>query len=83
MVFKTIISNFCQASRMDVNCQKSCFLVQNIDHILDQILKTTFNIQFVCIDQGMKYLGFFLKPNNYRVVDWNWMIQKIENWIGN
>jgi hypothetical protein len=31
----------------------------------------------------MKYLGFFLKPNNYRVVDWNWMIQKIEKRIGN
>ena len=69
MVFKTLLSNFCQASAMDVNCQNSCFLAQNIDHSLVQILKVAFNIQFVSIDQGMKYLGFYLKPNNYWVVN--------------
>jgi hypothetical protein len=31
----------------------------------------------------MKYLGFYLKPNNYRVADWKWMIQKVEKRIGN
>jgi hypothetical protein len=60
-----------------------CFLAQNIDPSLEQRLKTTFNIQFISIDKGMKYLGFYLKPNNYRVADWKWMIQKVEKRIGN
>ena len=69
MVFKTLLTNFCLASDMDVNCQKSCFLAQNIDPSLKQRLKEVFNIQFVSIDQGMKYLGFYLKPNNYKLTD--------------
>ena len=32
---------------------------------------------------GFKYLGFFLKPNNYRVKDWFWHIKKIEKRISN
>jgi hypothetical protein len=31
LAFKTILTNFCFASGMVVNCQKSCFLIQNID----------------------------------------------------
>jgi hypothetical protein len=27
---------------------------------------------------GMKYLGFHLKPNNYKKVDWLWLIEKLE-----
>jgi hypothetical protein len=68
---------------MDVNFHKSCFLAQNIDSSLEKKLRSTFNIQIISIDEGMKYLGFYLKPNNYRVADWKWMIQKVEKRIGN
>jgi len=68
---------------MDVNFHKSWFLAQNIDPSLEKRLKTRFKIQIISIDKGMKYLGFYLKPNNYRVVDWKWMIQKVEKRIGN
>ena len=30
----------------------------------------------------MKYLGFFIKPNDYRVSDCMWLIQKVEKNIG-
>ena len=30
---------------------------------------------------GTKYLGFFLKPNGYRICDWLWLIQKMEKRI--
>jgi hypothetical protein len=83
LTFKTILTNFCFASGMVVNCQKSCFLVQNIDQSLEHSLTSAFNIQIVSLDQGMKYLGFFLKPNNYRVNDWLWLLKKIEKRIGN
>jgi hypothetical protein len=30
------------------------------------------------LDEGFKYLGFFLKPDCYRKADWGWLIQKIK-----
>jgi hypothetical protein len=35
------------------------------------------------IDEGFKYLGFFLKPNCYSVNDWRWLIIKVEKIISN
>jgi hypothetical protein len=83
MDFQSISKKNCLASSMDVSCHKSCFLAQNKDSSLEQRMHATFNIQFVSIDEGMKYLGFYIKPNNYRVADWKWLIQKVEKRIGN
>jgi len=33
------------------------------------------------LDNGFKYLGFFSKLNNYRVVDWEWIVKMIESII--
>jgi hypothetical protein len=33
------------------------------------------------IDNGMKYLGYQLKPNDYRVIDWLWFAKNIEERI--
>ena len=30
------------------------------------------------MSNGFKYLGFFLKPNNYGFQDWIWIYQKVE-----
>jgi hypothetical protein len=30
------------------------------------------------LDEGLKYLGFQLKPNDYRKFDWLWLIEKLE-----
>jgi hypothetical protein len=78
----TLLRLFCKASGMVINCHKSCFLAQNIDPELVSKLSTVFNIQFHEFEEGMKYLGYYLKENNHRVADWNWIIQKIEKRIG-
>jgi hypothetical protein len=83
MDFQSILTNLFLSFGMDVNYHKLCFLAQNIDSILKQRMHEAFNIQFVSIDEGMKYLGFYIKPNNYRVADWKWLIQKVEKRIGN
>ena len=31
------------------------------------------------MDEGLKYLGFHLKPNDYRKTDWMWLLEKLEN----
>jgi hypothetical protein len=33
------------------------------------------------LEQGLKYLGFFLKPNQYKKCDWQWLIAKVEKKI--
>jgi hypothetical protein len=83
LTFNSILSKFCSTSGMIVNCHKSCFLVQNIDQNLKHSLNTAFNIQIESLDQNMKYLGFLLKPNNYRVNYWLWLLKKIEKRIKN
>jgi hypothetical protein len=83
MTLNSILSKFCSATGMIINQHKSVFLVQNIDPNLQQNLKAIFNIKIVSIDQGMKYLGFNLKPNSYKVSDWMWILKKIEKRIGN
>lgn len=40
-----------------------------------------FPIQDTNILEGLKYLGFQLKPNDYRKTDWKWLIGKLEKWL--
>jgi hypothetical protein len=44
---------------------------------LDQY-KSLFPFELVDFDKGIKYLGFHLKPNCYKKVDWEWLIGKLE-----
>ena len=30
------------------------------------------------LDNGLKYLGFRIKPLEYRIADWTWLIAKVE-----
>ena len=30
------------------------------------------------LDDGIKYLGFTLKPNDYRKEDWKWLLKKLD-----
>jgi hypothetical protein len=80
---KQLLSLFCLASGMEVNYQKSCFLYNCIEEELLKEIVVLFDIQSAHLDHGMKYLGFFLKPNDYRASDWLWLVQKIEKRIGN
>jgi len=33
------------------------------------------------LDDGLKYLGFNMKPNNYTKADWGWLIGKLEKML--
>jgi hypothetical protein len=68
---------------MEVNCNKSVFLCQNIDSSTKQLIYADFNIKFINLEEGMKYLDFSLKPNGYRVEDWKWLLEKISKRISN
>jgi len=40
-----------------------------------------FPYQILEIKEGLKYLGFRLKPNDYKSADWMWLVEKIESRI--
>lgn len=75
--FKDIISCFCLTTGMEVSTSKSSFLYQCKDFY------ALLQINFLCpyqmreIGEGLKYLGYFLKPNGYSVANWRWLIKKV------
>ena len=79
----TLLDLFCNAIGMEVNIEKSFSYIHKIklDCLLE--LKALFQFKVEKMEIGFKYLVFFLKPNNYRVKDWFWIIKKIEKRISN
>ena len=79
--FKEILSLFCKATGMEPNYDNSTIIcvacLQNEERYASQ------HFDFVRqeLDSGLKYLGFRLKPNGYRIIDWSWLIAKIESCI--
>jgi hypothetical protein len=51
---KKIISTFCQATRVEVNCQKSCFLFNNMEAKKVERLEHIFEIPLVHLDSGLQ-----------------------------
>ena len=42
-----------------------------------------FPYPYFSLDDGIKYLGFRLKPNCYKKEDWTWLLAKLESRINN
>ena len=41
-----------------------------------------FSYDILPLQGGFKYLGFFLKPNGYKIQDWVWLLRRFEARIG-
>lgn len=78
---KKILDSFCRASGLEINFQKSVFLPTSLEDSAFLQIQNLFGISSASLDEGFKYLGFVLKPNNYRIVDWLWLVQKVEKRI--
>lgn len=76
--FRKILEVFCKATGMDPNHSKpTIILVKCIDQGCRHAL-AHFHFGRRKLEDGIKYLGFCLKPNDYRITDWNWLIAKVE-----
>lgn len=75
-----IIKEFCLATGMEINYEKSCFY--SMGDALDPDIYTLFPVLYHHFDEGLTYLGYRLKPNCYRSGDWLWLIERIEHRIG-
>jgi hypothetical protein len=73
-----ILDVFCSATGLMINVQKSTFLHFGVHQGTLEYLKDLFHYNFNDLSEGFRYLGFFLKPDSYKVEDWQWLISKFE-----
>jgi hypothetical protein len=74
----TILDLFGRATGMQINAQKSTLSAHLMDEEETNCYKDIFPFEQQPFDDGLKYLGFHLKPNNYKKEDWSWLIAKLE-----
>jgi len=58
---------------MSFNSHKSPFLEARWTWEELTILKGILPYEVKSLDASFKYLGFFIKPNCYTLVDWSWL----------
>jgi hypothetical protein len=79
---ESILSIFFHVSGLCINPLKSTFHYSSLSEVDLLSLNAIFPYKFVDISEGFRYLGFFLKPTDYRFVDWLWILHKYEKRIG-
>ena len=77
----TLLYDFCVASRLDINVNKSTFLHFGVQHGFLNNLTSLFHFGFLSLSPRFTYLGFYLNMDNYKVVDWQWVLLKYEHRI--
>jgi hypothetical protein len=73
-----ILNIFCSASGLQINWFKSTFHYANITAQNLDLLQTIFPHSFVHLSTSFKYLGYYIKADQYNASDWDWLITKVE-----
>ena len=63
---------------MQLNIEKSIITAFNLEDDIIRALLDIFPFNVYTLDEGLKYLGFSLKPNYYNKEDWNWLLGKLD-----
>ena len=75
------INLFKTATGMLIKIQKSTltpYLLRELEVRILTIFSQFFPAPVSDLQDGLKYLGFHLNPNDYRKLDWKWLIGKLE-----
>jgi hypothetical protein len=70
--YKYLLDIFCKATRMEVNFRKSCMLFNRLEGEVERKISQALPLFSGSFDLGIKYLGFHLKPHDYKYLDWLW-----------
>jgi hypothetical protein len=82
-MLKDALDLFSNATGMAFSAHKSQFLEAGWSREELLLLKEILPFEVKPLDDGFKYLGFFLKPNCYLINDWRWLLKKVEKKISN
>jgi hypothetical protein len=77
----SILNSFCSASGLEINLQKSIFLLSNTQETSLSDITALFGIKALELEKGFSYLGFLLKSTRYSSKDWHWLFDKFNNKI--
>jgi len=75
---KVALDLYCEAICIKVNLNKYCLIPNCLSVNLLFQVEPLFHFPQNDLEEGFKYLGFFLKPNSYIFVDWLWLSKNIE-----
>jgi len=69
---------------MCINMDKSCFLFNNVEEGILNMITRSLSFMYDHISPRFKYLGYFIKPLGYLVKDWHWFLnffeKRIKHW---
>jgi len=66
---KEILKTFCCATGLSINWEKSTFHFANLQQQILDKLKDIFPYTFTHFSTGLKYLGYYLKADSYKLAD--------------
>jgi len=79
--FERILKVFCLATSMVISVEKSLLLCNRLSEEVENHMYQMFPYKIGAIENELKYLGCFLKPNDYKVDHWGWLLRKVEERI--
>lgn len=78
ITFIGILRLFSSAIVMEINQVKSTISQSICTQQESNLTLLNFPFQIQNVKDGLKYLGFRIKSDGYKIVDWTWFITKIE-----
>ena len=81
-VSQEILNLFCVETSLEISSNKSLILKNEIYDKVENRLSLIILYKFESLENGFKYLGYFLSPNEYHVPKRLWLLNRIESRIG-
>jgi hypothetical protein len=78
ITLKNIVSLFNAAMSMIINENKLAIYLPKCNEYFKALFSNMFPFAIKEIGEGLKYLGFTIKPNKYGKEDWAWLVSKVE-----
>jgi hypothetical protein len=75
---KDLIDLFYIVTFMKMNLSKTTISLWGINEAVQIFIVQMFPYNLVDVDTCLKYIRFKLKPNLYKIYDWQWLIAKVE-----
>jgi len=63
---------------MEISLLNSILLQNGLDGQISSQVQHVLQFNMRNLEGGMKYLGYFINPNDYRKSHWMWLIKKVE-----
>ena len=68
---------------MVIRAKKYTFIEIGLDDATKDLIYNLFPYKISPLNDGCKYLGYFISPNNYFKVEWSWLLKKVDKKLDN